>query len=152
MSRSKHTKPAPALTPNGKVDFSAPGARVRIDKWLWAARFYKTRSLATEMVDGGKVKCNDERVKPATAVQVGDVLSIPVGWDDMVVTVTGLSDKRGSATLAQALYQETVESKAERARRAENRKLIKDPALGIKARPTKRDRRAMDDVQWGGTE
>ncbi|HEX4916630.1 MAG TPA: S4 domain-containing protein [Limnobacter sp.] len=134
---------------NGKTDFSAPGAKVRIDKWLWAARFFKTRSLATEMVDGGKVKCNDERVKPSHGVQVGDVLTVPVGWDDIVLVVKGLADKRGSATIAQALYQETEESAVRRAERAANRKLMKDPALEIKARPTKRDRRAMDDFKWG---
>ncbi|HEX4880683.1 MAG TPA: S4 domain-containing protein [Limnobacter sp.] len=149
MSRSKQTTPEVPKTPNGKTDFSAHGAKVRIDKWLWAARFFKTRSLATEMVDGGKVKCNDERVKPAYGVQVGDVLTVPVGWDDMVLVVKGLADKRGSATIAQGLYQETEQSAARRAERAANRKLMKDPALEIKARPTKKDRRAMDDFKWG---
>ena len=150
MSRNKSPKNEPVLTPNGKTNFAAPGAKVRVDKWLWAARFYKTRSLATEVVDGGKVKCNDERIKPAYGVQVGDVLSIPVGWDDMVVVVTGLADKRGSASIAQGLYKETDESRVVRQKRAENRKLLKDPALEIKARPTKRDRRAMDGIQWTG--
>ncbi|WP_370262009.1 RNA-binding S4 domain-containing protein [Limnobacter sp.] len=149
MSRSKTPSNPTPLTPNGKPDYNAPGAKVRIDKWLWAARFFKTRSLATEMVDGGKVKCNDERVKPAYGVQVGDVLTVPVGWDDMVLVVKALADKRGSATIAQGLYEETPESAAQRAQRAANRKLLKDPALEIKARPTKRDRRAMDDFKWG---
>lgn len=149
MSRQNKHRPEVALTPNGKVDFSAPGAKVRVDKWLWAARFFKTRSLATEMVDGGKVKCHDERVKPAYPVQVGDVLSIPVGWDEMVVVVKALSDKRGSAPIARTLYEETAESQALRAQRAANRKLAMDPALDIKARPTKRDRRAIDDFKWG---
>lgn len=149
MSRSKQKAPEPPKTPNGKVDFSAPGARVRVDKWLWAARFFKTRSQATEVVDGGKVKCNDERIKPAHGVQVGDVLTVPVGWDDVVLVVTGLADKRGSATIAKGLYQETEESAKKRAERAANRKLMKDPALEIKARPTKRDRRVMDGFKWG---
>lgn len=126
----------------------AQAAKVRIDKWLWAARFYKTRSLASDMVDGGKVKCNDERVKPAHGVRIGDVLTIAVGWDDMVVEVKALSDRRGSATIAQGLYQETAESKATRLQRAETRRLLKDPAVEIKARPTKRDRRIMDGLQW----
>lgn len=149
LSRSKNRNPEPAKTPNGKTDFSAPGAKVRIDKWLWAARFFKTRSLATEVVEGGKVKCNDERVKPAYGVQVGDVLTVPVGWDDIVLVVKGLGDKRGSATIAQGLYEETMESAKKRAERAANRKLMKDPAIEIKARPTKRDRRVMDDFKWG---
>lgn len=149
LSRSKSKPQGPVLTPNGKTDFNAPGAKVRIDKWLWAARFFKTRTLATEVVDGGKVKCNDERVKPAHGLQVGDVLVVPVGWDDMVLVVKGLADKRGSATIAQGLYEETAESAAKRAEKAANRKLMKDPALEIKARPTKRDRRVMDDFRWG---
>lgn len=122
--------------------------KVRIDKWLWAARFYKTRSMASDMVDGGKVKCNDLRVKPSYGVRVGDVLCLVVGWDEWVVEVKALSDKRGNATMAQSLYQETEESRTLRAQRAETRRLMKDPALEIKARPTKRDRRVMDAVQW----
>lgn len=148
MSRSKNKSPEPAKTPNGKTDFSAHGAKVRIDKWLWAARFFKTRTLATEVVDGGKVKCNDERVKPAYGVQVGDVLTVPVGWDDMVLVVKALGEKRGSATIAQGLYEETPESAQRRAERAANRKLMTDPSQQIKARPTKRDRRVMDDIKW----
>lgn len=130
------------------LESSAHSTKVRIDKWLWAARFYKTRTLATDMVDGGKIKCNDERIKPAYTVRVGDVLTIPVGWDDMVVVVKAIADKRGSATIAQGLYQETDESKQLRQQRAETRRLTKDPARDIKARPTKRDRRVMDGLQW----
>ena len=143
-SRSKQTE-APLTSPA----LACP--KVRVDKWLWAARFYKTRSLATDAVDGGKVKCNNERTKPAYGVQVGDVLSILVGWDEMVVEVKALAEKRGSAAIAQGLYQETEESQMKRRQRAEHRKLMKDPALDIKARPTKRDRRVMDDVKWGPT-
>lgn len=149
MSRANKKPQQPTLTPNGKPDYSVEGAKVRIDKWLWAARFFKTRSLATEMVEGGKVKCNDERVKPAYGLQVGDVLTIPVGWDDMVVQVKALGDKRGSATIARTLYEETEASRVERTKRAENRKLVKDPSVEIKARPTKKDRRAMEDWRWG---
>lgn len=119
-------------------------APVRIDKFLWAARFFKTRTLATDAVDGGRVKVNGERVKPARAVKPGDVLIVPMGWDDAEVVVRAVSDKRGNATVAQTLYEETPQSMTERARRAENRKLAREPAQDIRARPTKRDRRQLD--------
>lgn len=119
-------------------------APVRIDKFLWAARFFKTRTLATDAVDGGRVKLNGERVKPARAVKAGDMLIVPMGWDDAEVMVKAVSDKRGSATIAQTLYEETPESANQRAQRAENRRLAREPAQDIKARPTKRDRRAID--------
>ena len=80
------------------------------------------------------------------------MLTVPVGWDDMVLVVKGLGDKRGSAAIAQGLYEETMESAKRRAERAANRKLMKDPAIEIKARPTKRDRRVMDGFKWGGSE
>ncbi|WP_288106740.1 RNA-binding S4 domain-containing protein [Limnobacter sp.] len=147
MSRGNKGNTAPSPE-KGKQDVQ----KVRVDKWLWAARFFKTRSLATDCVESGKVRCNDERIKPAYGVQVGDVIKLPVGWDEIVVQVTGLADKRGSAAIAQTLYQETEESRQERKRRAENRKLMKDPSLEIKARPTKRDRRAMDNFRWGEAE
>jgi ribosome-associated heat shock protein Hsp15 len=117
---------------------------VRIDKFLWAARFFKTRTLATDAVDGGKVKLNDERVKPAKPVKVGDRLVVPMGWDEAEIVVTGLADKRGSATQAQMLYKETEESVKARTAKAELRKLNKEPSIDIKARPTKRDRRLLD--------
>ncbi|MDX1668654.1 MAG: RNA-binding S4 domain-containing protein [Limnobacter sp.] len=125
-----------------------PGAKVRIDKWLWAARFFKTRSLATEQVEGGKVKCNGDRVKPAYHVQVGDQLVVPKGWDEVTLHVTALADRRGSATVAQSLYQETEESRLKREERARNRSLLKDPSREIKARPTKKDRRILEDFRW----
>ena len=133
-----------------RVDVAQPGAKVRIDKWLWSARFYKTRTLATEEVEGGKVKCNGERVKPAFGVQVGDRLTVPRGWDDVEVVVTGLAEKRGSAAIAQGLYEETESSVKKREQRAANRAAVRDPSLDIKARPTKRDRRALDDLKWTG--
>jgi ribosome-associated heat shock protein Hsp15 len=119
---------------------------VRIDKFLWAARFFKTRSLATDAVDGGKVKLNGERVKPAKGVKPGDRIVLPMGWDEADIVVLALSDKRGSATLAQTLYRETPESIARRAERAEMRRLTREPAQDIKARPTKRDRRQLDNL------
>jgi ribosome-associated heat shock protein Hsp15 len=117
---------------------------VRIDKWLWAARFFKTRSLATDAVDGGKVKLNGERVKPARAVKAGDRLEIDNGATEWEVVVQGLADKRGSAAIAQTLYAETERSVAERQQKAEQRKLFREPSAAIKGRPTKRDRRQLD--------
>lgn len=117
---------------------------VRIDKWLWAARFFKTRSLATDAVDGGKVRLNDERTKPSRNVKVGDRLAIDNGATEWEVLVTGISDVRGSATVAQALYTETEESIARRQRESERRRLFTEPGAAIKGRPTKRDRRRID--------
>lgn len=117
---------------------------VRIDKWLWAARFFKTRSLATDAVDGGKVKLNGERVKPARSVKPGDRLEIDNGSTEWEVIVRDLADKRGSATIAQGLYEETERSLADKARRAEERRLYQEPGESIKGRPTKRDRRRID--------
>lgn len=117
---------------------------VRIDKWLWAARFFKTRSLATDAVDSGKVRLNGDRVKPARSVKVGDKLDIDNGSTEWEVVVEGLAEQRGSATVAQGLYAETEQSIAERQRKAEQRKLFREPSETIKGRPTKRDRRQLD--------
>ena len=117
---------------------------VRIDKWLWAARFFKTRSLATDAVDTGKVKVGGDRVKPARTVRLGDVLDIDNGSTEWQVVVQGLSDVRRGAPEAQALYQETDESVARRQQEAERRKYFREPASAIKGRPTKRDRRDLD--------
>jgi ribosome-associated heat shock protein Hsp15 len=116
---------------------------VRIDKWLWAARFFKTRSLATDAVDNGKVRLDGERIKPARAVKVDDLLTIDNGAEMWEVTVLGVSDKRGAAPVARLLYQETEASVARRANEAEGRKLYREPGSMIKGRPTKRDRRAL---------
>jgi ribosome-associated heat shock protein Hsp15 len=116
---------------------------VRIDKWLWAARFFKTRSLATDAVDNGKVRLDGERIKPARAARLGDLLTIDNGADVWEVTVLGISDKRGSAPVARQLYEETAASVARRANEAEARKLYREPGSMIKGRPTKRDRRAL---------
>ena len=117
---------------------------VRIDKWLWAARFFKTRTLATDAVDAGKVRVNEERVKPARSVKVGDTLDIDNGATQWEVVVRDLSDVRGSAAVAQALYEETEASIAKRENLAEQRKLFREPSALIKGRPTKRDRRLLD--------
>ena len=120
--------------------------RVRLDKWLWAARFYKTRSLATQAVDGGKVKLNGERIKPAHGVRVGDRVDVQIGslsWD---LEVVALSDRRGPAPVAALLYRETDESRARRATAIEKKKVWAEPAEQLKGRPTKRDRRDLDRV------
>jgi ribosome-associated heat shock protein Hsp15 len=118
--------------------------RVRIDKWLWAARFFKTRSHATEAVNGGKVEVNGARVKPAKDLKVGDELRIRLGPYEHLVVVRGLSDRRGPASVAQGLYEETPESIAAREKLRENHRLA--PARFVyeeKGRPTKKDRRAL---------
>jgi ribosome-associated heat shock protein Hsp15 len=117
---------------------------VRIDKWLWAARFFKTRSMATDAVDGGKVRLNGERIKPARGVKPGDTLEIDNGSTEWEVVVKGLADKRGSAAIAQTLYEETGKSIAEREKKAEQRRFFREPGESIKGRPTKRDRRLID--------
>ncbi|MDB5770085.1 MAG: RNA-binding protein [Burkholderia sp.] len=117
---------------------------VRIDKWLWAARFFKTRSLATDAVDGGKVRLNGDRVKPARAVKIGDTLDIDNGSTEWEVLVKDLAEKRGSATVAQALYEETAKSIAKRQQESEQRRFFREPTSALKGRPTKRDRRQID--------
>ena len=117
---------------------------VRIDKWLWAARFFKTRSLATHAVEGGKVRMNDERVKPARSVKMGDMLSIDNGASHWEVVVLALSDMRGAAVVAQTLYRETEQSLAKKQQEGDQRRFFRDPSSNIKGRPTKRDRRQLD--------
>ena len=117
---------------------------VRIDKWLWAARFFKTRSLAADAVESGKVRWNDERTKPSRNLKIGDNLLIDNGAMQWQVTVSILSDKRGAAALAQTLYLETPESISRRQNEAEQRKLFHEPTSHLKGRPTKRDRRLLD--------
>jgi ribosome-associated heat shock protein Hsp15 len=123
--------------------------RVRIDKWLWAARFYKTRSIAAEAVGGGKVDLNGERPKPAKPVKVGDVLRVRKGMFEWEVTVQKLGQRRGSATLAQELYVESEASKQVRAELTERLRLERESAPAaipkyVKGRPTKRDRRQLE--------
>ncbi len=119
--------------------------RVRLDKWLWAARFFKTRSLAADAVSGGKVTMRGDRVKPARPLQVGDEIAIRLGPYEHVVSVRALSARRGPATVAATLYEETPESLAARTRLAEQLKMA--PAALVyeeKGRPTKRDRRDIE--------
>ena len=117
---------------------------VRIDKWLWAARFFKTRSLATEAIERGRVKLNAERCKASRHLQVGELLDIDNGSVVWQVRVLDLSDKRGPASVAQQLYAETAESIQAREQQVEQRKLFVEPADTLRGRPTKRDRRVLD--------
>jgi ribosome-associated heat shock protein Hsp15 len=126
--------------------------RQRIDKWLWAARFYKTRSLAVEEIARGRVEVNGQEVKPARDVKPGDVVSLRQGHVQRTVVVKGLSEVRGPAPAAQQLYEETPESLKARERAAEQRRLAPEPAHTIEhGRPTKRGRRELDQAQrgWG---
>jgi ribosome-associated heat shock protein Hsp15 len=118
---------------------------MRIDKWLWAARFFRTRSLAQQAIAAGKVKLDDARVKASHEVKVGNLLAIRVGDFEWQVTVKALSDKRGPAEQARKLYEETEASRAERARRMDLRRWGAEPASALKGRPTKRDRRLIED-------
>ena len=125
--------------------------KLRIDKWLWAARFYKTRSLATEEIDKGRVRINDTEVKPAKEVKVGDTVVLRQGPVTRTLVVRGISDKRGGAPVAQLLYEELEASIKLREQLAEQHRL--EPANSQEhGRPTKRDRRSIDkvtDKSWG---
>lgn len=119
--------------------------KLRIDKWLWAARFYKTRSLAAEEIGKGRVRINDQEAKPAREVKVGDTVALRQGPVIRTLVVRGISSQRGAAPVAQQLYQETEESLRLKAEAAEQRRLGNDPANSQEhGRPTKRDRRTMD--------
>ena len=118
---------------------------MRLDKWLWAARFFKTRSLAQQAIAAGRVKLNDARVKSSHELKAGDSLAVGVSDYEWRIVVKGLSDKRGPAEQARKLYQETAESRAERERRMDLRRWGAEPASTLKGRPTKRDRRLIED-------
>jgi len=122
--------------------------RLRIDKWLWAARFYKTRTLASEEIDKGRVQVNGVAVKPARELKAGDSVLLRSGPISRTVTVLALSDKRGPAPVAALLYQETEDSIEKRQQAAEQRRLAPEPALSLsQGRPTKRDRRDTDQLR-----
>lgn len=123
-------------------------SKLRIDKWLWAARFFKTRSLAVDAVECGKVLVNDLRVKPAKTIATGDTLSIRLGPYLFIVEVLGLSDKRGPAPQAQKLYRETEAGRMKREALAAEIK-AQPQASELKGRPTKRDRREIERFKTG---
>ncbi len=124
---------------------------VRIDKWLWAARFFSARNLARQAVDGGRVLVGGQRVKPARSLRIGDELRVRIGDDERIVRVIGISDRRGPAAVARTLYEESAESIARRERRREQRREFAEPAQSIEGgRPTKRDRRRLRAWDAGG--
>jgi ribosome-associated heat shock protein Hsp15 len=118
--------------------------RVRIDKWIWAARFAKTRSAATDLVLAGHVKVGGERVKPAREIRPGEEVEVRLGATRRTVIVTALADRRGSATVAATLYEETPESREERERLALERRASRPLGADLLERPTKQDRRRLD--------
>jgi ribosome-associated heat shock protein Hsp15 len=117
------------------------GERVRLDKWLWAARLFKTRSLASQAIDLGRVRVGGERIKPAREARVGETLDVQQGEHRLQIVIRALSTQRGPASVARELYTETAQSAAQRERRAGQRAM--EPAQSIKGRPTKRDRREL---------
>jgi ribosome-associated heat shock protein Hsp15 len=121
--------------------------RVRIDKWLWAARFVKTRALAVEAINGGRVEVNGARAKPGKEVRAGDRVDISFGATRWSVVVRVSGDRRGPASQAALLYEETEESRARRERQAAERKFAAPPGADLGTRPTKRDRRRIEAVR-----
>jgi len=117
---------------------------MRIDRWLWVARFFKTRSLATDAVNGGRVHVAGEHVKPSKEVAAGDRLELTIGQTRRQLVVLGVAPRRGPASEAALLYEETAESIAERERQAAQRRLTAPPIFEGGGRPTKRDRRRLD--------
>ena len=124
-------------------DTPATDERLRIDKWLWAARFFKTRSLAAQAVEGGKVKLNDERVKAAKALRIGDRLYIRIGDYEWRITVRAVSDRRGPASVAHQLYEEDGASRTAREEAVAKRRAGFDPQPQPGGRPEKRQRREL---------
>jgi ribosome-associated heat shock protein Hsp15 len=122
---------------------------VRIDKWLWAARFFKTRGLASSAVLGGRVQVNGERAKPSKHIRRGDVVDLTKGSERWTVTVTGIADKRGSAAVAQSLYSEDAEDRARREQHALERRVARVPGDDLGERPTKQARRLLDALRRG---
>jgi len=117
---------------------------LRLDRWLWAARFFKTRALASAAIAGGKVQVNGTRAKPAKQLKVGDALRVRVGPYEWLVTVRALSERRGPPKDAQLLYDESPEGRAARARLAEAHRIAPTPTYEGKGRPTKKDRRKLE--------
>ena len=121
----------------------APLTSLRIDKWLWAARFFKTRSLATEAIHAGHIKLNGATVKPARELRAGDMLDLAIGEEKWTVEVLGLNDLRRPASEAQQLYAETAESRERRAAAKEAHRLAPTPGSDLRGRPTKKARRQI---------
>jgi ribosome-associated heat shock protein Hsp15 len=123
---------------------------VRIDKWLWAARFYKARGAATDAAVGGRVRVNGERAKPSKLVRAGDTVEVTVGTERRIVNVLDVADRRGSATVAATLYAETPESIVAREEHAAERRLARPLGADLGGRPTKQARRRLDKTRRRG--
>src|SRR5215211_667062 len=119
-------------------------SEVRIDRWLWAARFFKTRGAATEALVGGRVHVNGERVKPSKIVRAGDTIEVTIGTVRQTVAVTEVAERRGPASMAATMYAETPESRAAREQHALERRLARPLGADLGARPTKQARRQLD--------
>lgn len=117
--------------------------KVRLDKWLWAARFFKTRGLATEAIKGGKIELNGSRAKPSREIKIDDTLRIRQGYDEKTVIVRDLSDRRGPAPVARLLYEETADSIVQREKMTEQRRIANAHRDVGQGRPTKRERRLI---------
>ncbi|CAG4886452.1 RNA-binding S4 domain-containing protein [Paraburkholderia saeva] len=133
---------------NCRID-TEPGARLRIDKWLWAARFFKTRSLAADAVEKGRVRIGGATVKPSKDVRVGDSVEIQIEQIVWQLEVLGICDVRGPASVAQTLYAETSEGREKRLAEQDRRRTYREPAASMHGRPTKRDRRVIDKLSGG---
>ena len=139
------------LCPEGRSKYAETMEKIRIDKWLWAARFYKTRSLASQEITKGRVLVNGQPAKPAREVAVGDSVNVRKDHPAITVIVKQISAVRGPAPVAQLLYEETTESREKREKAAELRRLAPEPAQTISVgRPTKRDRRQIDLIRGKG--
>jgi len=117
---------------------------MRLDKWLWAARFYKTRGLARAAIEGGKVRMDGARVKPAKEIALGTRIEVGTGESTLEVVVAKLAERRGPAQEARQLYEETPESRTRREQSTARIRLAPEPTSGLRGRPTKKDRRALD--------
>ncbi|CAG4887212.1 RNA-binding S4 domain-containing protein [Paraburkholderia saeva] len=133
---------------NYRID-TEPGARLRIDKWLWAARFFKTRSLAADAVEKGRVRIGGATVKPSKDVRMGDSVEIQIEQIVWQLEVLGICDVRGPASVAQTLYAETSEGREKRLAEQDRRRTYREPAASMHGRPTKRDRRVIDKLSGG---
>jgi ribosome-associated heat shock protein Hsp15 len=138
-----------AVTPDD--DEKTPPGKIRVDKWLWAARFYKTRALSAEAIDAGKIELNGERAKRSKLVSAGDTMRIRIGPYEHVIEVTGVSSTRGSATIAATLYNETDESKKAREAMAAHVRAMNSNNGYESGRPTKKDRRDIEKVRRRGS-
>lgn len=121
--------------------------KARIDKWLWAARFFKTRSLAKQAIEGGKVHVNGQRTKASRDVQVGDTIDVRQGWDNKCVIIREISEKRGSAPIATKLYEETQDSIDRRLTHAEQRKAMGASIINTEGKPTGKQRRKINELK-----